>query len=158
MPSSSNHPRYVPASQYRHHLALPASTSAAPLAPRPSAARATPSSNFIPLKPTPIRPLPAVPPRPNSGYPIPANGNTNRRKDEHLRPAGGASQFTPALGGHYGFSSRTGRKRSGEGEFNAIQLATSNKKIKQVNEEDEYFGGVGDEAFESALLHEEGKP
>lgn len=48
--------------------------------------------------PSPPQPLPPIQ---RNSFPIPANGNMSRRKDEHLRPVGGISQFQVGPGGNY---------------------------------------------------------
>lgn len=71
-----------------------------------------PSSAFKPLRQIqrPVQtqpqqyypsPPPPLPPIQSNSFPIPANGNISRRKDEHLRPAGGVSQFQVGSGGNY---------------------------------------------------------
>ena len=83
-------------------------------APVPNSARqapsAVPSASRQPYKPALIVPMPLRQPAKSKpkprhdnqiAFPLPLNGNTNRRKDEHLRPGGGPSRFQPGLGGNY---------------------------------------------------------
>ncbi|GAA5888947.1 hypothetical protein JCM5296_002752 [Sporobolomyces johnsonii] len=93
------------------------------------------------IRPMPIRPMPtnrAPPPtwpRPmqtqrQSAFPLPSNGNTARRQDDHLYPdlQKSESRFQPGMDGDYGGS-------------------------KAVEEEDEYWQDGGeDDGFEDALF------
>ncbi|GAA5951948.1 hypothetical protein JCM21900_000099 [Sporobolomyces salmonicolor] len=114
----------------------------------PSQSQSAPQlTNLPPIRPMPIRPVPirSIPnyrapqptwPRPmqtqrQAALPLPDNGNTARRRDEHLRPGPqqSASRFQPGLGASYGGS-----------------------KAVEEEEDDEYWQDGGrDEGFEDAL-------
>lgn len=99
----------------------------------------------MPVRSLPLRPFAtanvAGSQRPHA-FPIPANGNTSRRKDEHLRPAANAnSAFQTGRGGST--VSRVDHRRLGDGS--AVQVV-ENMEL----EAESYFGKDGD-SFEQAL-------
>ncbi|GAA5919935.1 hypothetical protein JCM1841_000052 [Sporobolomyces salmonicolor] len=129
--------------------ALPQPVFSAARQSGPSQSQSAPHlTSLPPIRPMPIRPMPIRPipnnrapqptwPRPmqtqrQAALPAPANGNTARRRDEHLRPGPqqSESRFQPGLDASYGGS-----------------------KAVEEEEDDEYWQDGGrDEGFEDALV------
>ncbi|KAI5479633.1 hypothetical protein MNV49_003143 [Pseudohyphozyma bogoriensis] len=126
------------------------------------------------VRPVPVRPPPFIPPRShqpplpvasssnapprslpqsrtnlpkNTSYPVPLNGNTNRRRDEHLRPDGGGDPMQPR-----GASQRLDPQSSATRMYHAQAQAPPHPTdaYDQAYQEEDLFDDE-DPGFEEAL-------
>lgn len=139
---------------------------------RPAPATAT--NPFQPIRPNPVPLKKFLPPlvsassavikpasnRPHS-FPIPANGNTTRRQDEHLRPDPGNSIYQTGFTGssaHYSVIPPTAGRREGGNNLNRLDQNQAAQVIQKMElDAEDYFVGDDTEMIDAVERVEDGQ-